>query len=42
VDFTGVDDTYEEPQDPDIIVDTEQDTIERSLEKVIDHIVKRL
>lgn len=42
VDFTGVDDVYEEPQDPDIVVDTEHDMIERSLEKVIDHIVKKL
>lgn len=38
VDFTGVDDVYEEPQSPDIFVDTENECIETNLKKIIEYI----
>lgn len=34
-DFTGIDDVYEEPEKPDIIVDTENESVEECAEKVI-------
>ena len=33
--FTGISDPYEEPENPDIVVDTEHDPIEVNVEKVI-------
>jgi len=33
--FTGVDDPYEEPEDPELIVDTDKETIEESVQKVL-------
>jgi adenylylsulfate kinase len=33
--FTGVSDPYEEPLNPEVIVDTEQETIEESLAKIV-------
>ncbi|HDD26300.1 MAG TPA: adenylyl-sulfate kinase [Acidilobales archaeon] len=33
--FTGISDPYEEPENPDIVVDTEYDPIEVNVEKVI-------
>ena len=32
--FTGVSDPYEAPEDPEVIVDTEQESVEESVEKV--------
>ncbi len=34
-DFTGVDDPYEEPENPELIVDTDKVTIEESVQKVL-------
>jgi len=34
--FTGVSDPYEEPEQPEIIVDTADETIEESAEKILD------
>lgn len=34
-DFTGVDDPYEEPESPELILDTDRETVEESAEKVI-------
>jgi adenylyl-sulfate kinase len=34
-DFTGVDDPYEEPEDPELILDTDKDDIEECARKVI-------
>jgi len=34
--FTGVDDPYEEPKNPELIVETDKETIEESVEKVLD------
>lgn len=34
--FTGVDDPYEEPEHPELILDTDKETIEESSEKVLD------
>lgn len=34
--FTGVDDPYEEPENPELIVETDKETIEESVEKVLD------
>lgn len=32
--FTGVDDPYEEPEDPDLIVETDRETIEESVARI--------
>ncbi len=34
--FTGVDDPYEEPENPEIIVETDKESIEESVQKVFD------
>jgi adenylyl-sulfate kinase len=34
--FTGVDDPYEEPESPDVVVDTETETPEESAQKILD------
>ncbi|MCD6448447.1 MAG: adenylyl-sulfate kinase [Thermoplasmata archaeon] len=33
--FTGVDDPYEEPENPEIIVETDKESVEESVEKVM-------
>jgi len=33
--FTGVDDPYEEPEDPELIVDTDIESVQESVEKVL-------
>jgi adenylyl-sulfate kinase len=33
--FTGVSDEYEEPANPDVVVETDKETVERSVEKII-------
>lgn len=38
--FTGVDDPYEEPQNPEIVVDTDKQTIEESTAVILDYIEK--
>jgi len=35
-DFTGVDDPYEEPEDPELILDTDKESIEESVRRVLD------
>jgi adenylylsulfate kinase len=37
--LTGVNDTFEEPENPDLVIDTSQETLEESLEKVLTFIV---
>jgi len=32
--FTGIDDPYEEPPNPDLIVDTDNETLEQSAERI--------
>ncbi len=39
-DFTGVDDPYEEPPSPEIIADTEAETVDESVEKVLKYLEK--
>ncbi len=34
--FTGVDDPYEEPAHPELIIDTDKETVEDSVNKVLD------
>jgi len=34
-DFTGVDDPYEEPPDPELIINTDTETVEESVQKVL-------
>lgn len=36
--FTGIDDPYEEPESPDLLVDTEQETLEESSAKVVSYL----
>ena len=33
--FTGVDDPYEEPESPELIVETDKETLEESVQKVL-------
>lgn len=40
--FTGVSDIYDEPESPDIILDTDQLSIEESAQKVIDYLEKSI
>lgn len=37
----GVDDAYDVPRNPDLIVDTEREPIENSLKKILDYLSKR-
>lgn len=39
--FTGIDDPYEPPEDPDLLVDTENDTLEESSRQVTDFLRAR-
>jgi adenylylsulfate kinase len=39
-DFTGVDDPYEEPPSPEIVADTEAETVDESVEKVLKYLEK--
>ena len=39
--FTGVDDPYEEPPKPEIVVETDKETVEVSTQKVLDYLNKR-
>ena len=34
--FTGIDDPYEEPQAPEVICNTDDETVEESVQKVLD------
>ncbi len=36
--FTGIDDPYEEPTQPELVVDTEQQTIDESVRQVMDYL----
>jgi len=36
--FTGVDDPYEQPEQPEIVVNTEKQTIEESVQQIVDYL----
>ena len=36
--FTGIDDPYEEPENPELILDTDKESIEESVQKVLDRL----
>jgi len=38
--FTGVDDPYEEPEDPELVLDTDKESIGESVGKVLDKLVE--
>jgi adenylylsulfate kinase len=38
--FTGVDDPYEEPEDSELVLDTDKESIEESVRKVLDKLVE--
>lgn len=40
-DFTGVDDPYEEPPNPEIVVETDKETLDESVQKVLDYLKSR-
>ena len=40
--FTGIDDPYEAPENPEIVVDTENQTLDESAAKVMEHIKQYL
>ena len=37
-DFTGVDDPYEEPPNPELVLEVDKETIEESVEKVMKYL----
>lgn len=39
--FTGIDDPYEQPPNPDLVIDTEKETLEQSVHKVKDFLKER-
>jgi len=39
--FTGIDDPYEEPSSPEIVVDTEKHSIEECKQQILDYLVAR-
>lgn len=39
--FTGISDPYEEPEQPELVVDTEQETEEASAAKVVEYLIAR-
>jgi adenylylsulfate kinase len=39
--FTGVNDPYEEPENPEVVVDTSAETIEQSAEKILKFLRQR-
>jgi len=39
--FTGISDPYEEPENPDILIETDKMTIEESVDKVINSLVEK-
>jgi adenylylsulfate kinase len=39
--FTGISPTYEAPESPDLIVDTNQETLDESVEKVLGVLINR-
>jgi adenylyl-sulfate kinase len=38
--FTGIDDPYEEPENPELILDTDKETIAESVEKVLTKLIE--
>ena len=39
--FTGISDPYEEPLNPEVVVDTEKETMEESLAKILSHLEQK-
>ncbi len=39
--FTGISDPYEPPQNPDVVVNTHEESIEESVAKIMNHLVER-
>jgi adenylylsulfate kinase len=39
--FTGIDDPYEEPPNPEIIIHSDRESEEESLKKIIDYLLER-
>ena len=39
--FTGISDPYEEPHSPEVIVDTEKETMEESLSKILSYLEQK-
>lgn len=41
-DFTGISSPYEEPTDPDLIVDTSRDDVDACVEQIVDYVLSRV
>lgn len=39
--FTGINDPYEEPANPDVVVETDKETVEVSVLKIINHLMRK-
>lgn len=40
--FTGIDSPFEEPEHPDLLLETASDTVEQTLQKMLDYIIPRI
>ena len=40
-DMTGIQDVYEEPENPEVIVETDRESVDESLQKIIRYLIKR-
>ncbi len=38
IDFTGIDSAYEEPQNPEIVIETDKLSIEQSVSKIVEYL----
>jgi sulfate adenylyltransferase len=36
--FTGIDDPYEEPENPEIVIESDKETVEQSVQKILDYL----
>lgn len=39
--FTGIDDPYEEPESPELVIDTDKHTVDECVERIIDYLSER-
>jgi adenylylsulfate kinase-like enzyme len=39
--LTGIDAPYEEPENPELIIDTKEESVEESLEKLQEYVIKK-
>ncbi|MBV9706464.1 MAG: adenylyl-sulfate kinase, partial [Chloroflexi bacterium] len=38
--FTGVDDPYEEPEQPELVIETDKETVQKSVDRIFSKLVE--